>query len=254
MNEDVLPTVVIAGLCIVATGYTAAALPPSLSTGPREAITEGGVPVVSDVVVHVRPLAERLADELRGDVSPPEGATPPPSATPPENVDVSGTPPAGVTAGARADRSETASSDAGDGGGPELTLLLPLVGVIAGVGWYLRRGDGGGERTAPNGESTGETERARASPSSVERTADAPADTNGVYRAWADLLDAAEIPRSSALTPAESAARAVDRGFDADAVDRLRIAFEEVRYGDGAATDRRVRRAESALRDAGVRR
>lgn len=110
MGEDFLPTIVIAGLCIVATGYTAAALPPSLSTDPREAITEGGVPVVSDAVVHVRPLAERLADELRGDVSPPEGATPPPSATPPEDVDVSGTPPAGITDGARVDRSEAASS------------------------------------------------------------------------------------------------------------------------------------------------
>lgn len=272
MNEDAVPTVVVAGLCIVAAGYTAAALPPSLSTHPREALTEGGVPVVSDVVLQVRPLAIRFADALRGDVSPPPDATPPPSVTPPASAEYSGTPPEGysgtppenVEYSGDADlenrtgspESPGASDDADGGDGLGLPRFLPLVGVAAGVGWYLRRRRGHSARAAEDGNSTptgGRSDSASPPAASTDTATDALADENGVYRAWTELLDAAEIDRPSALTPAECAARAVDRGYDADAVDRLRTVFEEVRYGDGAATDRRVRRAEAALRDAGVR-
>lgn len=255
MNESALPTIVIAGLCVVATGFAAATLPSSLSTQPREAVTEGAVPIVADIVTHVRPLAERLADELRGDVSPPEEATPPPtlSGTPPDDIDARGSapPPADVATGSRAGSDETSPAPDAESDRLNPTLLLPLVGLIAGVGWYLRRR--GGEQSTADGRWA--DRRTGGGPSPFpERTADASAEENGVYRAWAALLDAADVRYPTARTPAECAARAVDRGFDPDAVGRLRTEFEAVRYGDEPATDRRVQRAERALRDAGVRR
>lgn len=265
MDEDALPTVAIAVLCVVATGFAASALPSSLSTDPREAVTDGGVPIVSEVAVHVRPLAELLADELRGDVTPPPETTDPPtlSATPPADVDVhgDGTPPRGVTAAGEAGAGSaegTSAPDSESGGGvPDAVLTLPLLGLIAGVGWVLRRArgrsGGDGDRSdAARGRVGGRV--ARGTPPVPERTADAPAESNAVYRSWAALLDAADVRYPTARTPAECAARAIDAGMDPEAVARLRAVFEEVRYGDRPVTDRRVRRAERALRDAGVER
>lgn len=67
---------------------------------------------------------------------------------------------------------------------------------------------------------------------------------NEAERAWFDLVRRAGVDRPHAKTPSESAAAAVDAGFDRDAVEALRRTFEEVRYGGGEMTDEQRRRLE----------
>jgi hypothetical protein len=53
---------------------------------------------------------------------------------------------------------------------------------------------------------------------------------NEAERAWFEFVRRAGVDRPHAKTPRETAEAAVRSGFDSDAVDRLREAFEEARY------------------------
>jgi transglutaminase-like putative cysteine protease len=81
------------------------------------------------------------------------------------------------------------------------------------------------------------------------------ADENAVYRTWARFADGVDMVDRS---PGEVAAEATRRGLPAGAVERLREAFEAVRYGDRdpAATEEAAREAfrevERASREAGA--
>lgn len=68
--------------------------------------------------------------------------------------------------------------------------------------------------------------------------------TNDVYRVWLALHR--EIrPESPAVSPAELATTAVERGYDERAVETLTREFCAVRYGHASPTDERERRART---------
>jgi hypothetical protein len=71
--------------------------------------------------------------------------------------------------------------------------------------------------------------------------------TNDVYRAWTAMTDRVPADVPDAATPGEYASRAVDAGFDREAVDRLTRTFRAVRYGGADATAVRERTASEAL-------
>lgn len=74
-----------------------------------------------------------------------------------------------------------------------------------------------------------------------------PAPNNDVERAWAELVARASVDRPQTRTPRDCARRAVERGFDAGQVDRLRRTFEDVRYGTTPPTDEQARLARESL-------
>jgi len=76
------------------------------------------------------------------------------------------------------------------------------------------------------------------------------ADENAVYRAWARFADGLGM---AGRTPGEVAAEATRRGVPDEPVERLREAFEAVRYGDRdpAATEERARAALREVERAG---
>lgn len=74
-----------------------------------------------------------------------------------------------------------------------------------------------------------------------------PAPNNDVERAWAELVARASVDRPRTRTPGDCARRAVERGFDAGQVDRLRRTFEDVRYGTTPPTDEQARLARESL-------
>ncbi|WP_262180249.1 DUF4129 domain-containing protein [Haloarcula laminariae] len=73
------------------------------------------------------------------------------------------------------------------------------------------------------------------------------APQNDVERAWAELIERAGVDRPRTRTPRDCARRAVETGFDPAQVDRLRRAFEDVRYGTQPPTDEQARVARETL-------
>jgi hypothetical protein len=77
-----------------------------------------------------------------------------------------------------------------------------------------------------------------------------PDPANDVERAWLAVVGASRLKNPWQRTPAECAAAAVENGLNADAVERIRRVFEEVRYGEREVTEARrdeVRRNLSRL-------
>lgn len=66
-----------------------------------------------------------------------------------------------------------------------------------------------------------------------------PAPKNDVERAWVAIVGATRIENPWRKTPAECADAAVEKGLDADAVQRIRRVFEDVKYGDREVTEAR---------------
>ncbi|WP_254538897.1 DUF4129 domain-containing protein [Halomarina litorea] len=79
-----------------------------------------------------------------------------------------------------------------------------------------------------------------------------PHPRNDIERAWLSMLDRAGVQRPRQMTPAECANQAVAAGLDPDGVQRLRTAFEKVRYGGGEVTDEDARQAREGLRRMGL--
>ena len=134
-----------------------------------------------------------------------------------------------------------------DGLLPALSPLL-LVGlaavVVAGAALLGLRPGGGPVDSPADGGTDADLEGTTAS-DGVPGPPDASVE-NGVYRAWATLTDRVDVDRPEAATPGEYARAAVERGLDRDAVERLRAAFEAVRYGDAPVTEERERAARAA--------
>lgn len=71
---------------------------------------------------------------------------------------------------------------------------------------------------------------------------------NEIYRAWAEMTEHLAVDSPVSSTPTEFATTAVEAGMDSGDVDRLTTLFEEVRYGDAAATEEREAAAVETLR------
>lgn len=72
--------------------------------------------------------------------------------------------------------------------------------------------------------------------------------SNAVDRAWAAMVARLDVDRPETTTPQEFATRAVESGFDREAVERLTRTFEEVHYGDRPVTRDRERVAKRSRR------
>ncbi|SFR33154.1 DUF4129 domain-containing protein [Halogeometricum limi] len=131
-----------------------------------------------------------------------------------------------------------------------LATVLPylvLFGVLAGVSGVLVRYR---DRIAERLRTQTSERTARTTPRELD-------PDNVVERAWVSVLTAANVDDPARRTPAECADAAVASGLDPDGVERIRRAFEEVRYGDHEVTEARreqVERDLSRLNLAGGRR
>ncbi|WP_135362880.1 DUF4129 domain-containing protein [Halosimplex halophilum] len=130
--------------------------------------------------------------------------------------------------------------ESGEDGGVSTLLVAGLVGglLVALVLAVVLTGD---DTRAPPRDESGDGDGATGPPTpTVDPAYDAPGD-NAVVRAWRRLRDRTGADEST--TPGETAAAAVDRGYPAEAVDRVTRGFEAVRYGRRPPTDEQERRA-----------
>lgn len=79
-----------------------------------------------------------------------------------------------------------------------------------------------------------------------------PEPRNEIERAWLSMVERAGVDHPRRMTPAEVANAAVAAGLDPEGVERLRSAFEKVRYGGDPVTDEDARRAREGLRRMGL--
>ncbi|WP_335998595.1 DUF4129 domain-containing protein [Halorientalis halophila] len=73
-----------------------------------------------------------------------------------------------------------------------------------------------------------------------------PPDDNEVFESWEALVSSLDVAEPHTLTTRECADAASDEGFDREEIERLRLVFEDVRYGGRPVTDGRRRRARTA--------
>lgn len=268
MTGETLGPVAAALLCVLAVGAAGASLETSVAGNPgdglalaydglpvsqerADAVVEGATAVAEEAGVVVERItvtaeAEGVVDEL--DSVAEELALD-------EDVEPVGRPPADVgeyrdveVASDSPDQPDDADSESwfdrlaallG-----ELRALAAAVGLVA-VALTYRRADDlralvGDVRWAAPTESD----------SGADGAGEAwPADPSGeVARAWAEMVSRLDVERPRSKTAAECAAAAIEAGMDPEAVRTITRAFEAVRYGDGEATDERVRRVRQALR------
>ena len=120
--------------------------------------------------------------------------------------------------------------------------LLSLPGVLSGL---AVGGSGRSSGRAPDAD-------ARAAAPVEPEESDEPIRT--VEGAWAAFAEPLAVADREARTPGELARAAVDRGDPAEAVERLRDVFRDVRYGGAPVTDDRTRAAVEAARTVLARR
>jgi hypothetical protein len=144
---------------------------------------------------------------------------------------------------------------AGDSGGSQSTppAVLVLVGLalaIAGaVVAAVRTGSDDEDEDDP-GAAAGEDAAAvgRAAGRAADRIEDAGDADNDVYRAWREMTGLLDVADPETSTPGEFAAAAVDAGLEREDVTELTRLFEDVRYGDRAASAAVEERAADVFR------
>lgn len=155
----------------------------------------------------------------------------------------------GATGGAPGAGSGGTGGAAADGGITTLVVLAAFLGLFLLFTYYAlqrRRGESHAGGTSASRKRTAvETGEGDRDGPAVDVT-DVP-QSNAVYRAWREMATRA-VDGDATVTASEVARAAVRSGLDRDAVATLTDLFEEVRYGDRAATDERERRAKAALR------
>lgn len=135
----------------------------------------------------------------------------------------------------------------------ELVVIGAGGAIVLAVLWW--RAGSGEERPAtdePTPSATGPAATGRHEGEPPDRTSGAIAPANGVYRAWAALADRVGVTTPASVTPREVADRAIDAGYDREAVETLTSVFTQVRYGSAPPTEERERRARAALETVSV--
>lgn len=122
--------------------------------------------------------------------------------------------------------------------------LLGVVGVGSIVIWitWLRSAPDTSAVSSFETLQTADAEEATTRPFSQK-----PSPSNGVHRAWYQMVRQLQIPNWESRTPRELAELATERGFDSEAVDTIATQFEQVRYGEEAPTSDRESRTSDAL-------
>jgi hypothetical protein len=134
---------------------------------------------------------------------------------------------------------------------PSVLLLLALTLTLVGTVIAFFKSRSGTEDSTPEASSEPDVDT-RAVSEVAGRAADRlehDADVdNEVYRAWQEMTELLELPDPETSTPADFATAAVEANMDEDAVADLTRLFEEVRYGERAASPEREEAAIRSLR------
>lgn len=252
MNAHRVLSVAVAVVVVLAIGLSASTLGSSMSTDPNDAIDVDydALPVGDDSADAIESAAQGIVDQYS------QRANPDPSAerseragdgqTTGQSMDESES---GESSSAQADAERQASQASGDGAGevpteppfdwlPVLIAVALLLAVVL-LGYRYR------SHLAALLSLLGD-------PDSESRPgltgAAVPDPENDVQRAWVELVSRAEVSRPQTRTPRDCARIAVERGYDHDAVHRLRRLFEDVQYGTTPPSDDQERRAMETLR------
>ncbi|WP_254279271.1 DUF4129 domain-containing protein [Haloarcula marina] len=245
MNVERVVSVAVACLVVVAVGLSASTLDESMSTDPGDAIDPeyDALPIgeeqAGDVEAAAKGLHEQYENQRDGSVRRPERAESGPTSQSQQSQQSSQSSQSS-DGQSGADSSETqGQTERPTDPGPDWWAILTglaLVAAVLGLTYRYRR-----RIVALLGTVVGAERR------SGEVSEMVPNPTNGVQRAWVELLRRAGITDPRTRTPRDCARRAVETGFDADAVDRLRHTFEEVQYGQTQPTPEQERRASETL-------
>lgn len=134
--------------------------------------------------------------------------------------------------------------------------LLAVTILIAAIVLVRATGDGQLlDRSEPDSDEPGSDQVSTAESAAVGEAAGRAADrietdtslSNAIYSAWQEMTDPLNLPRET-TTPGEFADAAIASGMTPEDVDELTELFEATRYGGIDASEKRERRALSALR------
>lgn len=251
MHANRVLSVAVAVVVVLAIGLSASTLGSSMSTDPNDAVDVDydALPVGDDSATAIESAAQGFVDqyEQRGD--------PDPSG---ESEALSGD---GETTGQSMEQSESGEpslsqsdaqqqvSQSGEGPGEVPTeppfdwrrvLLVVALLLAAGLLGYRYRSRLAALLAVLNGAGSGQRPG--------QTWTAIPDPENDVQRAWVELVSRAGVSRPQMRTPRDCARIAVERGYDHDAVNRLRRLFEDVQYGTGPPSDDQERRAMETLR------
>lgn len=237
MNVERIVSLAVVLTVVVAMGISATTLESSLSSNPDEVIDPNyeSIPLGQDVVREARDEVEQNKQ------------TPDPQGNP-QSVPEQEQQPSG------GDQGETQTEGPGDEQSllqrllallmALLPYLLALLGLLVLAALAKRYGPRLLALLAALFPQDGET--------SEEETTWVPEPRNEIERAWLSMVEHAGVDQPRRRTPAEVANAAVAAGLDPEGVERLRSAFEKVRYGTGSVTDEDARQAREGLRRMGL--
>jgi hypothetical protein len=271
MNRTQLSSLAVALACITALGVSATTLSSSLSSDPAEAVDLNYdlLPITGDEVADLQQTIQQDSDGSGGadhgdgdgdgsgggqdDGDTAEGAERDRAA-----VGAAATGQSGGSGGSANDASD-GGDGSGSGGGArglfgagaageqlldDLLWVLALLVLAALAVRYRERIRALLGAVRP--------ERSHSASTARRGWTGAPADANVVVRAWDDLVRQVGVADPHTLTTGECSAAARRRGYDAEAVETLRRAFDAVRYGDRPVTDERRHRVTRSCRDLGI--
>ncbi|MDS0278486.1 DUF4129 domain-containing protein [Halomicroarcula sp. S1AR25-4] len=259
MDTERLVSVGVACVVVVAIGLSAATLGSSMSTDPSDAIDPDYdmLPVGDDRAGQIEDAAQDLHDRYTGNPAPTgersERANRDPEGADTRSASESNPGSSESNSGSSNDGNDQQNAPSeGEGTGVVPTesnlqallfalLALVALAVLVGIAYRYRE-----EIISLLGMMVG----AKAPPDEGTETL-RPAPENDVQRAWVALLQRAGITRPRTRTPRDCARAAVETGFDAEAVHRLRRAFEDVQYGGESPSGERVRVARESLQSLG---
>lgn len=258
-----LLTLCVLACCLFAVASTASTLDESVSTDPSDAIDPDWetLPIGKEQASELRertqsepadagtPSAETAADsgsEMEEESESSDGSSQ--SSAEGGTGDANSGGQSGASEGGAAG-GQNGGSDGGAAGGQNgesggdtkvvtaslLARLLELLGPLL-LGLLVLAVVGGGmavlRRLRPD-----ESVTADENPGGLSRAVGSPSPSNGVSRAWFELLRRYGVDDEHQLTPRERAELAIERGADPDSVRALTELFERTRYGDAAVTD-----------------
>jgi hypothetical protein len=224
-----ITTVGIAALVIIALGLASSTLATSQSTDAADAVNieTDRLPVGEDRQADIRTVVQSIHDQYT------DGQT----NTSPRASGAQGSSAGQVDDSASSGGASASPQRVGEQGTDWLSVLLGLgaVGMTGVVGYYRRRIWRVVASRRTDTDSSDPTAAVEIDPETE------------IERAWVELLTHAGVQQPWRQTPQECARIAIETGYDSTAVNRLRRAFEDTRYGGSDPTGEQQRLAQQTL-------